>query len=682
MLRTSLRQATLTSLTLGSLLQAACAQAPAKADPTPTPAQDDPIHVKLQQPGVVNQGLPTFLLLVPGGKVQVGLTAKDLVECTSEAVSPMKPAYAVKQVDKFSTAMKRTASSMGQKSVMVEPFLLGMWNVKCSEYETYVIHKRALKQKVRPPFIWWRYGAKKDYESKLEDIGRQFPKDPNGAVLYWERFGDELPYALVDDRGQSIAENPVSHVSYQDALEFAGWLGMRLPDEYEWTRAARGDGTNRWPWGTKQADHYAEACLAYLSLDKSAGQRSLPAGSIANATGPYGHQDMFGRIWQIVAGIGYNPINGSDAFNAEFGLLQKDKMGALLQSPPSWKNDRCLAKGGSYLSWQEPIQMMIDARAPMSTRDVLEGAGFRLAKSMKPGFDMLFSLVRGQYNRGAFAPDQELDEPAQVGAERYELGANGFPTAYHAVSFMPVQWLTSEKNGDLAKLLERSQTQPLLIGAFATTEALVGPDVPAGLYTVLYRKEGIPKDLVDAEKQGYKEVQAALKAKAKGGEEKPADEKAAKKGSWREVCARYGITEADFESKDAANGLKFVRIDGVQVPIDNDCFLLLHSVEGKLVAAVPGTNHRPATGTAFVNSLTFEKGEKADKVKSIARFRIGVPVKSSDSKRIAEFHFQINPDCAAPSAEVVWRLPGAAVTAPAPGASGSAVIKTNNVSPK
>ena len=41
----------------------------------------------------------------------------------------------------------------------------------------------------------------------------------------------------------------------------------------------------------------------------------------------------------------------------------------------------------------------------------------------------LDSLVRGVYNRAPFAAEQDVDLAGQVGAERYELGPDGFPTA-------------------------------------------------------------------------------------------------------------------------------------------------------------------------------------------------------------------------------------------------------------
>ena len=132
------------------------------------------------------------------------------------------------------------------------------------------------------------------------------------------------------------------------------------------------------------------------------------AGVVPGATGPYGHVDMFGQIWQLIGDLGYQPILGTELWSEQWKKLQKEKVGALVKGAPSWKPERVVAKGGSFLSYQEPIQLMIDNRAPVQTSDVLEGLGFRLAKSIRPGFDMLLSLKRGGYNTNLFANDQQI----------------------------------------------------------------------------------------------------------------------------------------------------------------------------------------------------------------------------------------------------------------------------------
>lgn len=643
----SLLAVTRATLPFGLLLAGACAQASvlsAQVSPPPANAAADPRLA----------GLPGFLLMVPGGTVEVGLKAEELIQAACQVVNPRRPDTAVKiAANKVELLMKQSASLLGQQKVDVEPFLLARAPVTCAQWERYLIEKRKVG-KMRPPFDWWRDGREDHYNATLPDITREFPGAEDGPLLYWERHGGDLPYSLKLADGTSIADWPVTFVDYREANEFAAWLGMRLPTEAEWTRAARGDGTHVWPWGTNQGqDAYSEEALEQLRLLKTSDKKRKPVGTVAAGAGPYGHVDMFGQVWQLVSGLSYRPINGEDPFKAEWKRMQKDKVGGLLTAPPLWRDNFALGKGGSFLSGGEPIQLLVDARAPFQTIDVLTSVGVRLAKSLRPGYDLLYSVLRGTFDRSRFQHEQDVDLSQQVGAERYELGADGFPTSYQAVSFAPVNWLSQEKTADLRKLLEQTQQEPLLIGTFATTVPIADPSVPAGAYSVLFRKEGQPRELTEAEKAGHREMAAQARKPKK---EDAADDSGKQgKGGWRETLARYGLTEQDVVGKEAQNGLKFVRVDGLEVSTERDCFLL-HGNDGKVVAVLPAPNQKFSIASSAV---TPELAMEADaKGRAVVKFRVGSPATARNPSRVVDMRFHVTLDLAVPTGDGAWRLPG------------------------
>ncbi|MFK7742261.1 MAG: formylglycine-generating enzyme family protein [Planctomycetota bacterium] len=611
-------------------------------------------------------GLPSFLLKVPGGKVKAGLEVDAFIKAASEAAFEFNPDQAVKAAKvKLIQNMRRTGASLGRKEVEVETFYLGKWPVKNSEYATFVEAMQKAKIEIRVPYHWWRYGCKDDYEKRLKEIRKEFPKIENPALLYWERHGHELPFKLNDDKGQPIEDHPVTYLNWREANRFAAQLGMRLPTELELTRAMRGDGEHTWPLGEQGKDVYSSDLLKKLGMGKSSDYHTKPVGTVAAATGPYGHLDLFGQVWHFAGDLGYEPLHGDmDDWLKFWKALQKDKVGRLLEKKPLWAVDRAIARCGSYLSYGEPIQLMIDARAPIQTTDVLESLGFRLAKSLQPGFDYIYSLRRVEFNSGMLKKDQKLAMNRTVGGERYDLSDSGFPTAYNAVAFAPTNWLLNDKTRTVKDLIEKTQTTPVLIGALAAT-ANIAEGADTGMYGVAYRAAGITKELRDSVKRGYKELTKELKAasKKKGKapkkddkkkKEKKKDGKQGKVTKWRIVVEKFGLTEEDLIDPSAANGdCGFIRIDDVKISTKTDTFILMK--DEKAVGYLVGTKRSPTKGKTGPGTLEIKDGGKTHAGKAMAAFVVSVPMKSGDEKKAVIFELNVPLDLPTPSAEKPWR---------------------------
>jgi formylglycine-generating enzyme required for sulfatase activity len=661
----SLRATALLSLTLGAFfLSYANCQAPAAggdANATALPTANDV------------GTLPGFLLKVPGGTVLVGMEIDPFANACAQAAYSFDWKNAYKNAaEKYKTALRRSSSMIGRKQYQVEEFYLSKWPVKNSEYIVFVNDRRADGEEVRPPYHWWRYGCEKDYEERLEEIRKLFPKDQHGALNYWESKGHELPYKAQDKKGKSIADHPVVFITWREANAFAASIGMRLPTELELERAMRGNGTHCWPGGARAPDNdnYTEKMLTYLGMANTSDHDTKPVGTVKGAYGPFGHWDMFGQVWQMVGDLGFEPIHHDmDFFVKQWGLLNKHKTARIVEKKPLYQGHMTIAKGGSFLSFQEPVQLMLDARAPITTTACLESLGMRLAKSIAPGYDFLYSLQRVQFNTEAFAKDQELNLDALVGAERYTLGANGFPTNYETAAFAPVNFLSTEKSPKIKKLAEASMHKPMLIGALATTAKFDNGSNP-GLYSVFYRQGGIPKELRDATKAGYREVtkarkEAAKRAKAaekssKKADDKKDDKKNDKKKSkkqdsvrkWRMVAKKYGLSDDDLVSTKAANGdCGYVIIDGIKIPTNRDAFIL--STKGKMVSILPGTKKKPAKVPAFTSLIEMATDED-QKAKITAQFTFGIPLVINKPKNVVVFNLHAVLDL---TEGKPWRLP-------------------------
>ncbi len=86
--------------------------------------------------------------------------------------------------------------------------------------------------------------------------------------------------------------HPIVNANWYEATAFAEWIGLALPTDIEWEKAARGTDGREFPWGN---DWDENKCCNLVG--KSVGQTS-PVGSYPWGNSPYGVQDMAGNVWE------------------------------------------------------------------------------------------------------------------------------------------------------------------------------------------------------------------------------------------------------------------------------------------------------------------------------------------------------------------------------------------------
>lgn len=96
--------------------------------------------------------------------------------------------------------------------------------------------------------------------------------------------------------GQMPAGNlPVTQVGFTDAQSYCSWLGLAVPTEAEWEKAARGTDQRRYPWGNEQPSDL------FLRFGQAFGVGPAPVGSYPAGASSYGALDMAGNVWEWTA---------------------------------------------------------------------------------------------------------------------------------------------------------------------------------------------------------------------------------------------------------------------------------------------------------------------------------------------------------------------------------------------
>lgn len=428
------------------------------------------------------------LVYVPGGRTHVGIEVAALKRQLE--IDPDSERYAA-----------LLSAETPEHEVAVESFFLMPTEVTNEQYAAFVAATGA-----QPPYTWGAAAIEGGRERWLAEreaaraaasaAGEPAPAaEAFDARAWWREHWPGLSYAVPagDER------RPVVFVDWRDANAYARWLGLRLPTEFEYQRAARGDTTRAYPWGDEWDN---ERFAATSLLKKRSG--AFPVGSFPAGASKQGVLDLAGNVWEWTASP-FTPYPGYEVKVYEFGYGNKVRQ---VNAVASWNPLQRVVVGGSFQNGS--LMARATTRRSTEVGETSDALGFRCAASVDPGVDIAQTILADELTTNARPVVEgralEFAPRATTAAQCWDLAARGegvlqayaVATRHRFASFTPVAQLACSDLGTFERsTLERLQAsgEPLVLGFLATNLRVKEPALEPGTYYVAYRARGVRRPL-------------------------------------------------------------------------------------------------------------------------------------------------------------------------------------------
>ncbi|MFO0678809.1 MAG: SUMF1/EgtB/PvdO family nonheme iron enzyme [Polyangiaceae bacterium] len=199
--------------------------------------------------------------------------------------------------------------------------------------------------------------------SRCDDASNRFRAEGLAHEVVLSPFALDITEVTVAAYGECVAEGacappgfvpgdarfdrpdfPVTHVRWDDAVDYCRFRGGRLPTEAEWEFAARGPNGREYPWGTNWNPHLANhGAFSHDETDATDGYLGLaPVGSFPDGRTPLGIHDLAGNVSEWVHdvydvnenGFGYGEVAVKNPRGATSGGFHVIRGGSYEEGAP------------------------------------------------------------------------------------------------------------------------------------------------------------------------------------------------------------------------------------------------------------------------------------------------------------------------------------------------------------